>query len=67
MTSFTKKMGRPPIKEGEKRICLHISISPSEVERLDKVVADLGATRSGFIRRACLMAIEDWERRKAQS
>lgn len=62
-----KKPGRPPLKEGEGRIRLHISASPSEVERLDKVVADLGATRSGFIRRACLMAIEDWERRKAQS
>lgn len=61
-----RKPGRPPLKEGEGRIRIHISISPSEVERLDKVAADLGATRSGFIRRACLKAIEDWER-KAQS
>ena len=67
MADIKRKPGRPPLKEGEGRIRLQISLSPSEGEKIDKIVAEMGATRSGFIRRACLMAIEDWERRKAQS
>lgn len=52
MTTPKKKAGRPPLPEGEQRIKIMISLPPEETEALDRVADEIGATRSGLIRRA---------------
>lgn len=52
MTTPPKKAGRPPLPEGEQRIKIMISLPPEEAEALDRVADEIGATRSGLIRRA---------------
>lgn len=53
MTTPPKKAGRPPLPEGEeRRKTVSISLPPDEMADLDRVADEIGATRSGLIRRA---------------